>query len=120
MYNEVKIGSRTVPMLSMASVDVYYREIFHEDPIKLQVTENQDPGAMYDFTMKMGFVMAKFAETKDRKEMLKLSLFDYLDWLDQFDRMDIANALEDVQKTYNGQSITTANAKKNNAELIDS
>lgn len=120
MYSEVKIGNRSVPMLSMASVDVYYREIFHEDPIKIQVADNQDAGAMYDFTMKMAFVMAKFAETKDRKEMLKLSVFDYMDWLDQFDRLDLGNALEDVQKTYNGQAITTSDAKKNTGAPSDS
>lgn len=120
MYSEVKIGNKSVPMMSMASVDVYYREIFHEDPIKLQVTENQDAGAMYDFTMKMAFVMAKFAELKDRKAMLKLTLIDYLDWLDQFDRIDLANALENVQKVYNGQTITTADAKKNTDGQTDS
>ena len=34
MYNLVKIGEKTVPMMSMASTDLYYRNIFHEDAIK--------------------------------------------------------------------------------------
>lgn len=113
MYNEVKIGSKTVPMLAVASVDVYYREIFHEDAVKIQANENQDAEVLIDFVQKMAFVMAKFAELKDRKEMLKLTFYDYIDWLDQFDRLELMTALGDVQQTYNGQSITTSDTKKN-------
>ena len=76
MYNEVKIGSKTVPMLAVASVDVYYREIFHEDAVKIQANENQDAEVLIDFVQQMAFVMAKFAELKDRKEMLSHSFFE--------------------------------------------
>ena len=115
MYNLVKIGDRDVPMLSMASVDLYYRNIFHEDAIKLQ-TKDQDEVDLINFVMRMGFVMAKFAELKDRKEMSKLNEDSYLDWLDGFERNDYFNALPDVRMTYEGQSITDAEAKKNNGE----
>ena len=116
MYNIVKIGEKDVPMLSMASVDIYYRNIFHEDAIKLQ-TKEQDEGDLINFVMKMGFVMAKFAELKDRKEMNKLNEDFYLDWLDTFERSDYLNALPDVRKTYEGQSLTDAETKKNTDEL---
>ena len=44
MYNLVKIGEKTVPMMSMASTDLYYRNIFHEDAIKLQTAKELDEG----------------------------------------------------------------------------
>ena len=116
MFNIVKIGEERVPMLSMASVDVYYRQIFHEDAIKLQSAKDFDEGALIVFLEKMGFVMAKFAETKDRKSMLKLNEDNFLEWLDHFDRVDYLNALADIRATYEGQMLTDADAKKNNAE----
>ena len=52
MYREVTIGDKNVPMLSMASVDLYYKNVFGEDPIKLQ-TQEMDPGDMVSFTIRM-------------------------------------------------------------------
>lgn len=118
MYNVIKIGEKDVPMLSMASVDIYYRNIFHEDAIKLQ-TKVQDEGDIVNFVMRMGFVMAKFAELKDRKEMNKLNEDAFLDWLDQFERSDYLNALVDVRMTYEGQSVTQSDAKKKDEEPTD-
>ena len=118
MYNVIKIGDRDVPMLSIASVDIYYRNIFHEDAIKLQ-TREQDEGDLINFVLRMGFVMAKFAELKDRKEMSKLNEDAFLEWLDQFERSDILNALVDVRLTYEGQSVTHSDAKKKDEEPTD-
>lgn len=116
MFNIVKIGTSEVPMLSMASVDVYYRNIFHEDPLKIQTDENADTGVMIGFIQRMGFVMAKFAELKDRKEMLKLNEDSFYEWMDTMERNDLINALPDIQMTYEGQSINGSEAKKNNEE----
>jgi hypothetical protein len=115
MFNIVKIGEKDVPMLSMASVDIYYRNIFHEDAIKLQ-TKEQDEGDLINFVSQMAFVMAKFAELKDRKEMNKLNEDAYLEWLDQFERNDFLNALVDVRLTYEGQSVNHSDAKKKDEE----
>lgn len=115
MYNVVKIGDKDVPMLSMASVDVYYRNIFHDDPLKAQVNA-VDAADSVGFIIRMAFVMAKFAELKDRKEMLKLNEDSFMEWLDQFERNDLINALPDAQKTYDGQMLASADSKKNNTE----
>lgn len=115
MFNIVKIGGTDVPMLSMASIDVYYRNVFHEDPLKLQ-TEEQSPSEAVAFYQRMGFIMAKFAELKTREGMRELREDDYLDWLDTFDRLELMNALSDIQKTYDGQAVTNAEAKKNKNE----
>lgn len=116
MYNVVKIGEKEIPMLCMASVDTSYWHIFHEDPIKLQSTGAADDGDIINFVMKMGFVMAKFAELKDGKKLRALTEDDFLDWLDQFERTDYLNALVDVRLTYEGQSVTIADAKKKEKE----
>ena len=118
MYNLIRIGEKDVPMLSMASVDIYYRNIFHEDAIKIQ-TSTQDEGDIINFVMRMGFVMAKFAELKDRKEMNKLNEDSFLEWLDQFERGDYLNALVDVRLTYEGQSVNHSDAKKKDEEPSD-
>ena len=112
MYNIVKIGDKEVPMLSMASVDIYYRSIFHRDALKTQVEANNEADSV-NFVLEMAFVMAKFAELKDRKEMLKLNEDSYIEWLDQFERIDLINALPDAQRTYEGQMLETVDAKKN-------
>lgn len=112
MIRNVKIGEREIPMLSMASVDLYYRNIFHEDPIKLQSKADPDEGDIIDFVMKMGFVMAKFAELHDRKKMTALTEDAYLDWMDGFERSDYLSALLDIKSVYEGQTVTTSDAKK--------
>lgn len=115
MFNKVKIGDKEVPMMSMASTDVYYRQIFHQDPVLLQAGEMSEGEAIILF-MQLGFVMAKYAELLDRKKVLALNEDDYLEWLDQFERADYYNALGDVRATYEGQSVTTSDAKKKGAE----
>lgn len=99
-------------MLSLASIDIFYLHIFHEDPIKKQARDDLDEGDMIDLMSKMGFVMAKYAELKDRKKMRELNEDAYLEWLEQFDRMELIEALGDVGKTYNCQNVTYAEEKK--------
>lgn len=117
MYQEVKIGDKTVPMMAMASVDYFYEQIFHEDPIKLQAAETFDTGALFKLVEKMGYVMAKFAELKDRNEMRKLNMDSFMEWLDQFERSAYMEALPAIRAVYEGQVITHSEAKKNNEEL---
>ena len=112
MFNVVKIGDKEVPMLSLASVDVYYQHIFHEDPLKVQ-TNATDYSEAIGFYNRMGFVMAKFAELKNRKDMAKLNEDMYLDWLDTFERTDYLAALADIRMVYEGQQTTASDSKKN-------
>jgi hypothetical protein len=58
MFDVVKIGDKDVPMLAMASVDVFYRNIFHDDPIIAQ-TRNQDEGSAILFFEQMERVFDK-------------------------------------------------------------
>ena len=113
MYKEVKIGDKTVPMLSMASVDLYYRNTFGEDPIKLQTSE-RDSGDMINFVVRMGFIMAEFAVRKSRKEMLKLNEEAFYDWMDQFPREDLydMDKLIEIHDVYEGNMTSTSTSKK--------
>lgn len=115
MFREVKIGEKTVPMLAMASVDYYYKNVFGEDPIKRQVND-PGPDDMIDFIVKMGFIMAQFAERKSRKEMSKVNEEMFYEWLDQFDREDLyeMDKLTEIQDVYDGNTRTTSESK--NAE----
>ncbi len=115
MYNVVKIGEKNVPMLSMASVDVYYKNIFGEDPIAMQ-SKGMTEGDAIGLYQRMGFVMAKFAELKSPKEMRKLNEDNYLEWLDELNRIDYISALPDVQATYEGQQLASVDAKKKDGE----
>lgn len=110
MFKTVRIGEQDVPMLSMASVDLYYNAIFHEDPLVFQT--KMGTGEAVGFIMRMGFVMAKYAEVKERKEMLKLTVESYYDWMDGFERGDLINALEEIKGVYDGQLASSAEAKK--------
>lgn len=116
MYCIIRIGDKAIPMKAMASVDRYYKRIFHVDPIKLQSSGEIDDGDMVEFVMQMGFIMAKFAELNDGAKMANLNEDDYTAWLDGFERTDYLNALLDIRLAYEGQSATVVEAKKNNDE----
>lgn len=118
MFDVVKIGDKDVPMLAMASVDVFYRNIFHKDPLTEQ-TQLQNEGDAIAFYERVGFVMAKYAESKDRAVMKMLTEDDFTEWLEQFGRFDLINALGRIQAVYDGQSVTNADAKKNTDEPSD-
>ncbi len=113
MYREITIGDKTVPMLSMASVDLYYKNVFGEDPIKLQ-TKEMDAGDMINFTIRMGFIMAEFAKRKERKEMMKLNEEAFYDWMDQFSREDLCDIdkLTEIHDVYEGNTASTSESKK--------
>ena len=112
MYDIVKIGDKDIPMLAMASVDIYYKNIFGIDPLTVQTKEDPPISEVIELFQQMGFVMAKFAETKSRKEMLKLNEEAFIDWVEQFDRADLIKALPDIRAVYDGEKVTTSEEKK--------
>lgn len=116
MFKVVKIGDKDVPMLGMASANVYYRRIFGADPLLIQDGSKElTPGESINLYMGMGFVMAKMAELKDRQAMLKLNEGDFIDWLDQFQTDEIIDALLDIASVYNGQNLSLSEKKAEDA-----
>ena len=113
MYKSVKIGDKSVPMMAMASINLYYKRIFRRDPIKVQADEGTTPGDKINLYLEMGFVMAKFAETKgDRKKMNQLNEDSYMDWLEQFELSDSMGAVNDIIEVYEGQKGVSSQEKK--------
>lgn len=117
MFANVKIGEKNVPMLAMASSNIYYKRIFGADPIRLQTDKDLTTGEQLEFAMQMGFVLAKAAEAPgDRKKMLALNEDSYLEWLDQFETGDYVNpdVLAAVLAVYNGQDPDSVEKKEEN------
>ena len=112
MFNTVKIGDKDVPMLAMASVDVYYKHCFGSDPLAVQAQDNPQISDVIALFQRLGFIMAKFAETKSRKEMLKLNEESFIDWIEQFDRAELIKALPDIRAIYDGEKAPSAEEKK--------
>ena len=110
MYREIEIGDKKVPMLALASVDVYYKKIFREDPLAV-MTSDADNATKSRIAFNMGFVMAKFAELHDRKKMLQLTEDNYLEWLEQFEYGDYIKATGDILLLYYSQKSGTATEK---------
>lgn len=119
MFNKIMIGDREIPMKSVASVDLSYRQIFHVDPTELQYSPDFNESAMISFCQRMGFVMAMAAQ-KSREEMAQLNEDAFFEWMDEFDRADLMSALPDIKRTYEGQSVTTSTAKKNTDQPSES
>ena len=114
MYKVVTIGEKEVPMLSMASTDIYYKNTFNEDPLKIQTKDDYDAADMYHLFIRMGFIMAKQAEIKTRKEMMKLNEEAFLDWVDEFQREDICDfdKIVEIKDVYEGNKDTSSKPKK--------
>ena len=112
MYKVVKIGDLDVPMLAMATTDVYYKHCFGTDPLAVQTKDDPPISEVIDLFQRMGFIMAKFAETKSRKEMLKLNEESYIEWLEQFERTEMMEALPEIRAVYDGEKVTASEEKK--------
>lgn len=116
MFKIVKIGDKDVPMLGMASANIYYRRVFGVDPLLMQDGSKElTPGENINLYLGMGFIMAKMAELKDRSAMLKLNEESYIEWLDQFENADMINAVLDIAAVYNGQSLSLSEKKTEDA-----
>ena len=114
MYGVITIGEREVPMLSMASCDLYYKNVFGQDPIRLQAKEDFGVADMVELFTRMGFIMAKYNELKSRKEMLKLNEDAFYDWMDQFPREALTDfdKLAEIRDIYDGNKRTDSEPKK--------
>lgn len=109
LYEKIKIGGKEVALCCCASVIPCYKNVFDEDFLK-NVTKAPDDMDLY---MRMGFIMAKFAETNDRAAVCRLTENDFYDWLDQFSSGDIINAVENIATIFMKESGGTVKAKKN-------
>lgn len=113
MYGIVKIGEKEVPMMAMASTDYYFKNVFGDDLLKKMSDKELPVSDMIDTVLKLGFIMAKFAELKTRKEMLKLNMDAFFEWLDEIPHEDVYDddTLVAIQDIYQGNKKTTSEVK---------
>ena len=105
----VTIGDEPVKMCVCASVIPCYRNIFGEDFLRKAAAEPDN----IDLFLRMGFVMAKFAELDDRAKVNRLTPSDFMDWLDQFRSGDIVKAAGDIALVFMAEAGGEVAAKKN-------
>ena len=122
MYKIINIGEEKVALLAKASTNMYYKQIFHEDPIELQSNEDAGNADRIDFTQRLTFIMCKQAEaqaavtagtsTSIRDFMQTVTEDDYIDWLDLYDFMDLQDSLAEAMAVYTSNHVATSKAKK--------
>lgn len=116
MYKVVKVGEKEVPMLAMASANIYYKRVFGEDPIVLQADKDMSSGENINFCLRMGYILATCAKAKgDRAKLAEMSEDGFLDWLDQFDTAALVEASPEIATVYNGQGRSASVSKKEDA-----
>lgn len=111
MFDTIKIGARDVRLNSVAYCDIVYRQIFHEDPTRLQYAKDFDEPMLINFLERMAFVMAMCAD-KSLAELRKLNEDAFLEWLMQFGRTELLNSLGEVRRVYEEQMTTESESKK--------
>lgn len=113
MFNNVKVGGITVPMLANGATPIRYKHIFHKDIIsEFQMAEN-DYSKVASSIPELAFIMAKQAEAKEGKVDLNLLNENmFVEWVEQFGAMDLPLAADQIINLYLGQNVTTSEAKK--------
>lgn len=100
MFGVVKIGNKEVKMVANAASCYVYRQLFKEDFLLKAQEKTPDP----DIFQKMGFVMAKQAETNKMSDLMKIPIDEYYEWLMQFEPLDVITAAGEISNLYMGQS----------------
>ena len=91
MYKVVTIGEKEVPMLSMASTDLYYKNAFGEDPLKIQTSDDYDAADFRKYYETYAFEELK----QNDREMVEyyakrpLGLHYLYVWLNMMDAIDL-------------------------------
>lgn len=108
MKGTVEIGGVGIEMVANAASVYVYRQIFKED--FLLKAQEKHPDA--DIFTKMGFVMAKQAQTDKMSELMQITIDEYYEWLVQFEPLDVLNAAGDISNLYMGQEVGLSTPKE--------
>lgn len=99
-YGTIKIGEMSIEMAANAASPYIFRQLFKEDFLKKLQEKEPDP----DIFQKMGYVMAKQAETSKMSNLMKLTVDGFYDWLTQFEPLDILEATGEISTLYLSQT----------------
>lgn len=122
MYREITIGEINVPILATASTNIYFKQIFGQDPIAIQTNDEMDTAQGLEFAQKLTFVTAMQAKAREAVEkgeaarirdiMAKIQPDDIIDFLDGLDFGELQKALPMVMEAYAAQKAPSSTAKK--------
>lgn len=115
MYKEISISGKTFPMECNGSTPIRYKQVFREDFLVILAktsssNEEMHPDLIYA-VQKLAYIMYKQALKED---MARLSVEGWMMWMEQFGPMDMIDVavMNDILSFFNGDSQTTAEAKK--------
>ena len=111
MFGKVLIDGKEVEMAANAASPYIYRQISHEDFLAKAQEETPDP----DIFQKMGFVMAKQAESDKIADLMKIPIDEFYEWLTQFEPLSVLVAAGDISSLYMGQTEGLSTPKKEDA-----
>ena len=129
MKNEIKIGDKSVTLVSNALTPFAYTEIFHKDFLKVLMSfyslKDKNPEEYTDDDLafvvarahtfaEIAFVMAKQGEGKTAAQLVNLGRADFLTWLAEFDDANAfmsGEVLGGVLATWQGQAVGTVESK---------
>ena len=117
MYGKVMIDGIEVAMRGSAATPYRYKQVFHEDMLKVTQSIGAEGPETIDFAMKVGYVMAMQASDAD---MQKLSEGTFVEWCDQYSFDGMLEAVEGILTIYAGNSQTDSDAKKNPVQQSES
>ena len=121
MYGKINFGNEEVELKATAATAPLFRRIFSFDLLKTlnkmrdiadKEGDEQVDGAFdaYELICKIGFIMAKQAEGAD---FGKMCIDDYYTWLDKYEPNSIP--VDKILSIYNGNEVTVADSKKEDA-----
>lgn len=129
MKNEIKIGDKSVTLVSNALTPFAYTEIFKKDFLRVlmsfnslkdkKVEEYTDDDLAFVVSRastfaEIAFVMAKQGEGKTAAELVGYNRGDFMTWLSEFDDTNAfmsGEVLSGVLATWQGQAVGTVESK---------
>jgi hypothetical protein len=112
MYAEIMIGAELVPMEANAATPFRFKQIFHKDFLAMASKGLEDAEAA-EVGSQLAYVMAMQGAKAD---MTKLNEDSFYQWLEGFDPNDVILVLGKIMDLYNGNTVTTAVAKKKDGQ----
>lgn len=109
MKEKVNIGSTQVEMAVNAATPLYFKAVFGKDIYRISMDLGDDTGEAIDNFQKLAFIMNAQAKKKD---VMALTIDDYIKWLEKFLPMDVAYAVPDIADVYMRQTQPTVKPKK--------
>ncbi len=116
MTGEVKIGDKTVEMMTSGFLIPLYDRVFgrnlNED---IAFVGEANPGHTIDTSIKLAFLMceqAKHPKPSDIGTLMKLGEKQFFEWINQFEPYELQNSSSEIMAFYTNSRKEKAKSKK--------